>query len=404
MKVLVLGAGGMGANGAKVLQHFPGIEKLTFADINFELAEKTAKELHLPAVDAIELDVNDSEKLTATAREYDVVLNTVGPYMRFAVPILKAVIAAGTDYVDVCDDHDATENMLELFDLAEEAGITAVVSMGQSPGITNMQAKYISEKFDRVDLIKVIWSLSDFPIDLVKASSQGSDFADMASASQTPEEFRDSMPAVWPHMLHTTSGEIPIWKNGKFDTMPAWESGEYIDYPEPLGLVPVYYVGHSEPVTLPRYIDIKDFCACLGTLGEGIDKLLRLEARGHEDPLDPPVKPDKERWQPPAKWDGMGIWQGGAALVEGMKDGKRVRYTNRALCSAFDRGVFNFAGQAIGVYLLGSKKDLPKGVFAPEGIFATDEFFAELLHITNKINEWDFTLEELLPTEIEILD
>lgn len=105
----------------------------------------------------------------------------------------------------------------------------------------------------------------------------------------------------------------------------------------------------------------------------------------------------------PDKWKGLGVWQGTAAIAEGTRDGKRVRYTNRSLCSVFDRGVFNFVGQATGIYLLGTKKDKKKGVFAPEGIFETKEFFNEITRVTNEINGWDFTMEELYPTQREII-
>lgn len=49
-------------------------------------------------------------------------------------------------------------------------------------------------------------------------------------------------------------------------------------------------------------------------------------------------------------------------------------------------------------------KNKKSGVFAPEGILETADFFKELVRITNESNGWDFTLEELLPIEKEILE
>ena len=37
--------------------------------------------------------------------------------------------------------------------------MTAIVSLGQSPGITNMQAKYVSEMLDSIDSKKVVWAV-----------------------------------------------------------------------------------------------------------------------------------------------------------------------------------------------------------------------------------------------------
>ena len=50
------------------------------------------------------------------------VLNAVGPYVKFGVPVLETIIEAGVPYVDVCDDHDATEELLKLNEKAEKAG------------------------------------------------------------------------------------------------------------------------------------------------------------------------------------------------------------------------------------------------------------------------------------------
>lgn len=72
------------------------------------------------------------------------VLNAVGPYVKFAIPILKATIQAGVDYVDVCDDYDATQMLLEMNDELVEANISALICMGTTPRIGNMQTKLVA--------------------------------------------------------------------------------------------------------------------------------------------------------------------------------------------------------------------------------------------------------------------
>lgn len=131
-----------------------------------------------------------------------------------------------------------------------------------------MQAKYVAEMMDEVDSIKIAWHVGAPEGDLLTEESY--DFVDA-------QDFKEKSPAGWNHLVHSMTGDIVVWKNGKFDKMPAWDSGEYIDFP--YGRVPVFYVGHSEPHTLPRYIKIKDFCACLG--GNRFHRELREEARGH---------------------------------------------------------------------------------------------------------------------------
>ncbi|MGI6508233.1 MAG: saccharopine dehydrogenase family protein [Saccharofermentanales bacterium] len=402
MKLLALGAGGvMGGNGIKVLQNFPGIEEITIADLYLEKAENLAKELNFPKVSAIQLDVTDTKKLTELARKYDLVFNAVGPFITFGVPTLKAIIEAGTDYIDVCDEGDASAELLKLNGMAKEAGVTALIGMGQTPGIANMQAKYVAERLDSVDNLLIAWSSGMPDIEAVRGTDLEQEIANWIEILKDAESFKAVGKAGWDHMVHSCTGNIPVWKNGKFDTVPAWESGIYVDFAEHLGRVPVFFVGHAEPSTLPHYIDIKNFCACLGNM---YAKELRLEARGHEEPLNPPVMPDTPLWTAPDAWKGLSVWQAQAAIAEGWKDGKKVRLTNRFMCSTFDRGAYTFGGQAIGIYLLGQMKDKPKGVFAPEGIFETDLFFETLTRLLNRMNGWDMTPEELVPTQCEEIE
>ena len=75
----------------------------------------------------------------------DVVLNVCGPFYKLGPIVLKAVIEAGINYVDVCDDYDATEILLEMDIAAKKAGITALTGMGGSPGIANLLAKFCAD-------------------------------------------------------------------------------------------------------------------------------------------------------------------------------------------------------------------------------------------------------------------
>ncbi|WP_169814790.1 saccharopine dehydrogenase NADP-binding domain-containing protein [Nocardia crassostreae] len=114
MRVLVLG--GTGATG--------------------EVAARTATTL--PGVDEIVIEdreLIDREALLAALRPVDVVLNIVGPQGDYGCRVLRAAIAAGTHYLDICDDPRATCAMLELDAEARAAGVCAIVGMGANPGI-----------------------------------------------------------------------------------------------------------------------------------------------------------------------------------------------------------------------------------------------------------------------------
>jgi saccharopine dehydrogenase (NAD+, L-lysine-forming) len=58
---------------------------------------------------------------------------------------------------------------------------------------------------------------------------------------------------LW-HGVHMASGEVPQYLNGQWVRVPALSGAEELEFSEPLGKYTVYYLGHSEPVTMPRFI------------------------------------------------------------------------------------------------------------------------------------------------------
>ncbi len=394
MKVLVLGgAGVMGSGAAEILVRWDDVERVTLSDINEEAVKKIAERINSPKIDTRLVDALNKETLIPIVQEYDVVLNTVGPYVKFGVPILESIIEAGVPYVDVCDDHDATEEMLKLDAKAKEHGVPAIICLGTTPGTTNMQAKLAHELLDDVDVLKICWAVGLPPLEKVKGTPL--EFIAKSSGRELLS------PAAWNHMIHVSTGDVPIWKNGQWDTMPALEYGEYVDFSEPLGRVESYYLGHAEPVTLPRNLKINDFSACLGALMPAVTEQLREEARGHRKAKHPPVDPGTPRWRGPDFWEERGVWAAQAAIAEGTLNGAPKRVTVRFQMSHLDMSAYNYAGQAIGTYLLGKGEINKPGVMAPEAAFETKEYFKVLTEIFNMMAGENLTPEELILVEIE---
>lgn len=132
-RVLALGgAGGMGRYAVRTAAAYDFVGEIVVADL--DLARATAfAEGAGPKVRAAEVDVSDATSLASAMEDVDVVLNTVGPFYRFGVPVLRAAIAAGVDYLDINDDWEPTLEMLDLAPEAEAAGVTAVVGWGRAP-------------------------------------------------------------------------------------------------------------------------------------------------------------------------------------------------------------------------------------------------------------------------------
>ena len=104
MKVIVLGAcGGMGRYVSKSISLFQEIDDLVVADLNLNDAELFASQLG-PHAKGIAVDINDTESLLRVLLNYDVVLNTVGPFFKFGYQVLKTSLEANCHYMDICDD------------------------------------------------------------------------------------------------------------------------------------------------------------------------------------------------------------------------------------------------------------------------------------------------------------
>lgn len=395
MKVLILGgAGGMAMGGATYLVRYEDVSSVVLSDIDLDAANRMAKVLDSDKVSTMKLDVLNKEELIKTAQKFDVVLNCVGPFTKFGVPILETIIEAGVNYVDICDDHDAAADLLELDEKAKEAGITALICMGTTPGISNVQAKFLYDKLDRCDVMKIAWAITTPP-------------ADMAKGTRLERTVNDPMAmmtdATWDHLLHVGSGKIPVWKDGKMDEMEALEHGEWVDFATPLGRAESYYIGHAEPITLSHFLDIKEFSGCLGSIMPEVMKKLRVDARGHEDAINPPAPTDKPVWKAPEMWNTRGVWGGQAAIVEGMEGDEKVRYTCRIMMGIVDGNAFNNSGQAIGTYMMGKGMFDQKGVVAPEAVIDPEKFFEELAEYFSADSGDNITVDDLILVEREVL-
>jgi saccharopine dehydrogenase-like NADP-dependent oxidoreductase len=245
MKVLVLGgAGGMGQVAVREAVRFDFVESVTVADLHAEHAAEVAA-LYPGKAGAIGLDINDRAAMGAAITAHDVVLNAVGPFYTHGLPVLEQVIDAGRHYADICDDWEPTLDMLALSRRAEERGVTAVIGIGASPGVTNMIALKAARALDEVDDLLTCWSI------------EGSDEDLEAMRSQRPRATGASAAVV--HWVQQLTGTIRVLADGGFQDVKPLTS-RTIHYPG-RGEVVTWSVGHPEAVTLPRAVPGLLHCA-----------------------------------------------------------------------------------------------------------------------------------------------
>ncbi|MBY9021290.1 MAG: saccharopine dehydrogenase NADP-binding domain-containing protein, partial [Candidatus Lokiarchaeota archaeon] len=270
MNILALGGSGdMGRMAVALLLESPNVTSITVTDKNYERANHFVDLVGSDKLKAVEIDVTQKKKLVELISSHDLVINTVGPYYKFATMILEAVIEAKKPYVDICDDWKPTLDLLDMGDAAKKAGITAIVGMGSSPGVTNLMAMIACSQLDTVD-------------DLITAWGYGADqgVGKKPKYFVKPREFYGKfkgIPAIanaaTMHLFYETLEEIPIYKAGKFVNIKPLTVANQLQFP---GFKDTFvcHIGHPEPVTLPRVLKVNSV-SNLMYLGKTVTEIVR---------------------------------------------------------------------------------------------------------------------------------
>jgi saccharopine dehydrogenase (NAD+, L-lysine-forming) len=230
--VVLGGSGAVGRVTAKTLKAFGSFDRVVIADIDTARAAEVQAALG-DGVEVVFVDASQPDSVREVVRGATVAVNCTGPFYRFARPVLQACIDEGVDYVDVCDDVDATLDLLSMDDAVKAAGIRALIGMGNSPGITNLLGRLAADM-----LLDECWA-----IDIYHAHG-GEDFEG---------------PGVVAHRLHGMSMDIPMFLEGELRQVRFFEPDglalrETVDFHLIGRDVPVYPYPHPEQITMPRHI------------------------------------------------------------------------------------------------------------------------------------------------------
>jgi len=232
MKIGVLGgAGDMGFGIVRFLAEMKEVDKVLIGDINPNRVKDEIKELGEigEKIELVKVDARDKSSLMDyLSRDLDSVVSAIGPFYEYARPIMEAAIEAGKPFLDICDDYDGAEHSLELNEEAKKKGVTCITGLGWTPGLSNILALKGYRELNGADEIKIYWLGS-------AADSKGL--------------------AVVMHVFHAMTGEIPQYLEGELKMVKAGSEREDVFFPEPFEEHPTYYVGHPEPVTIPRYLE-----------------------------------------------------------------------------------------------------------------------------------------------------
>jgi saccharopine dehydrogenase (NAD+, L-lysine-forming) len=247
-KVLIVGAGAQGGPCASVLARDKDVSEIVLGDIDLDFANKVKAKIKSDKITATRVDAGKVEDIVKAARGADAIINLT--LTAFNENIMQAALKSGAHYVDtsfgepslmdICARDNILAQIIEKRPLAfdsefKEAGLTALVGCGSSPGMVNVLARYGCDKLDRVDEIRIRIGrrlLTDTG-EVVKAWTP------------TWSPFR----ALWGYAVEPT-----VFEDGEYKKYPIYSKCENYTFPEPVGTIPLVYHQHQEPITLPYFI------------------------------------------------------------------------------------------------------------------------------------------------------
>jgi saccharopine dehydrogenase-like NADP-dependent oxidoreductase len=273
MRVLIVGAGGVGSSLATICARRDVFEHIVIADLDSSRAARSAATAHSDRVSSTRVDASDRldvAELAATTGA-DVIVNACDP--RFNPPIFDAAFEARCDYLDMAmhlssphptDPYNQMGVSLGAAQFAAgdawaERDLLALVGMGVEPGFSDVAARYAADHlFSMIHEIGVRDG-SDLVI-------EGFAFAPTFSIWTTIEECLNP-PIVYER------------ERGWFTTAPFSEP-EFFTFPEGIGEMKCVNVEHEEVLLMPRWIDVDRVTFKYGLGEEFLDVLATLHKLG----------------------------------------------------------------------------------------------------------------------------
>lgn len=286
MRVLMVGAGGVGTSAAMIAARRDFFDLWIVADYDFARAEALVERIGDDRFHARQLDASNPDEVAGMAISNDIthILNLVDP--RFVMSVFEGARYAGCDYLDTAmslsQPHPDSPHALpgvklgdEQFaqsDVWAEYDRLALVGIGVEPGLADVFARYAHDHlFSEIDELGV------------------RDASDMVVAGY---DFAPSF-SIWTVIEECLNPPVIFEADRGWYTTEPFSGAEVFDFPGGIGPVEVVNVEHEEVLLMPRYIPAKkvtfkfglgqEFIDVLKTLNKlGLDRVETVRVRGVE--------------------------------------------------------------------------------------------------------------------------
>jgi len=268
MKVLILGASGqIGAYTVQDLVEFAGVKDIIASSRKMANVKKAMDDLKLTKrVNLMEIDAHDTAAVLKTIRDekVDAVVNC--SWYQTNLEVMDACLKGGAAYTDLGGFFDTCLKQLELHKKWKDAGINATIGLGSTPGMTNIAGAAGAKKLDKVDSIDIVCAWGN-TLPVKEAGWPG------YSIRTVLDEFTQ---------------ESVQWIDGKYAKQKILGGEKDVVMPDPIGKVKAYYIKHSEPATMGKYLNAKKVTFRIGFPSSDMNTFLTLRGLGFADdkPMD----------------------------------------------------------------------------------------------------------------------
>jgi lysine 6-dehydrogenase len=227
MKIFVLGAGMMGRAVVHDLGGAREVKHIIVADYERGRAHEVAEKFGRGKARGVFADVRETGHLARLLKGSDVVVNCT--QFNWNLEVMRAALAARVDYMDLGGLYHMTRKQFALDRDFRRIGRIAIAGMGGAPGITNVMARALVDRLERVESIRVY--------------NAGAD------------EQRYDSPIAYTFSIATILDELttpPVaFENGRYIEKPILSEPEPGEFPSPIGKIILRHSIHSELGTLP---------------------------------------------------------------------------------------------------------------------------------------------------------
>ena len=269
MKILLVGAGGVGAAFAAIAARRDFFEQIVIADYDPARADKAAAQDERYV--AAQVDASSQESVAALCREHGIthVMNAVDPV--FNMSIFGGAFEAGADYLDMAmslskPHPDAPYEKTGVSSATSSsrspatgaAGRLALVGIGVEPGLSDVFARYAADHLS------------------ARSRPRTRDGANLVVTDDDGNEIFAPSFSMWTTIEECLNPPV-VWRRRVAHHAAVLRAGG-LRLPQGIGPVECVNVEHEEVLLMPRWVDCKRATFKYG-LGDEFINILKVSTR-----------------------------------------------------------------------------------------------------------------------------